>query len=161
MKQNSIRTSIFCCFLFFLLVMVDQFTKKLAVVYLMDGNIEIIPQIFSLHYLENSGAAWGLMQNAIVLFVIITLVVMSAIVFFFIKLPFERRYNYLRLILVLLASGAVGNFVDRVKQGYVIDFFYIEAIDFPVFNMADIFVCLGAILLIHALVFVYKEEKLI
>jgi signal peptidase II len=66
----------------------------------------------------------------------------------------------LQTALLLVASGAVGNMIDRIRNQYVIDFFYVKAIDFPVFNVADIYVTVGAFLLIIALLFVYEEKEL-
>ena len=64
----------------------------------------------------------------------------------------------MRWILVVLAAGAVGNMIDRIANGYVVDFLYFELINFPVFNVADCYVCVAAVLLIYCLLFRYKEE---
>ena len=69
-----------------------------------------------------------------------------------------RRFLYLRVIAVLFLSGAVGNAIDRMMNGYVIDFFYFSLIDFPIFNVADIYVAVSTILLIVLMLFYYKDE---
>ena len=76
------------------------------------------------------------------------------------KLPFTRRYLPLRVCMVLLVSGALGNVIDRVMHRYVVDFFYFKLIDFPVFNVADIYVTVGTFILAFLLLFYYKEEDL-
>ena len=64
----------------------------------------------------------------------------------------------LRVVLVMICAGAAGNFIDRVSQGYVVDFIYFELINFPVFNVADIFVTVGAALLVVLILFYYKDS---
>ena len=73
-------------------------------------------------------------------------------------MPENRRYLPLRICAVLLCAGAVGNMIDRIFRGYVVDFFYFKLIDFPVFNVADIYVTTAAVILIVLIVFLYKEE---
>ena len=77
---------------------------------------------------------------------------------FFKKLPATRHFFWLNAVAVLFFAGAIGNFIDRVRQGYVVDFFYFSLINFPVFNVADIYVTLSAIALIIVVLFYYKEE---
>lgn len=75
-------------------------------------------------------------------------------------MPHERHFIPLRICLLLIASGAIGNMIDRIRLNYVIDFFYFELIDFPIFNVADIYVTLSAGLLIVLILFYYKEDDL-
>lgn len=159
MKKKILVTNIFYAALFVILVAIDQTTKHLAVSRLMKGDIVVIPGILTLHYLENPGAAWGILQNAFWLFYLITAVVLAVMIYFYGKIPFERHYLYFRFSIILLAAGAIGNFIDRAIQHYVVDFIYFECINFPVFNVADTFVCIAAILLMHCLLFYYKDEK--
>lgn len=144
--------------LFVLLVAVDRITKNLAIHYLKGNERELIPGFFSLHYLENPGAAWGMLPNATWLFATITVVVLAAMIYFYGKLPLERKYILLRFTLILLSAGAIGNFIDRILWRYVVDFLYFKYINFPVFNVADCYVCIAAVLLIYCLLFRYKEE---
>lgn len=157
-NRKYVITNLFFAFLFVILILIDRITKNLAVQYLKGNEIELIPGVFSLHYLENRGAAWGMLQNAIWLFAIITIVVIAAMLYFYGRLPMERKYLLLRFTLILLAAGAVGNFIDRIMWHYVVDFLYFKYINFPVFNVADCYVCVAAVLLIYCLLFRYKEE---
>jgi len=144
---------------FILLVILDQITKNLAVVYLKDKPAYVIwDGVFELHYLENSGAAFGMLQNQKLLFVTIAAVILLVIGYILIKLPRNRHYAMLEVLLVLIASGAVGNMIDRVQFNYVVDFFYFKLIDFPIFNVADIYVSVSCVLLAVLVIFFYKDE---
>ena len=160
-KTKILKTNLIYAAIFILLLISDRITKRLAVQYLMKGDIVIIPDILSLHYLENRGAAWGILQNALWLFVIITVIVVAVMVYIYGKIPFEKKYRYFRFILILMSAGAVGNFIDRIVRHYVVDFIYFECINFPVFNVADCFVCIAAVLLLHSMIFYYKDEDLL
>ncbi|MCI8791382.1 MAG: signal peptidase II [Eubacterium sp.] len=161
MNKKFLVTNLAFSTIFILFLLLDRITKKWAAVTLPKGDIDIIPDILTLHYLENRGAAWGIFQNAFWLFFIITIVVVGVMVYFYARIPFTRRYWYLRFTIILLSSGAIGNFIDRACWHYVVDFIYVEAINFPVFNVADCYVCIAAALLIHSFLFYYKEEELL
>lgn len=142
-----------------LLVILDQITKNLAVVYLKDKPAYVIwDGVFELHYLENKGAAFGMLQNQKVLFVLIAVVILIIIGYFLMKLPRNKHYAMLEILLVLIASGAVGNMIDRVQFNYVVDFFYFKLIDFPIFNVADIYVSVSCVLLAVLVIFFYKDD---
>lgn len=144
-----------------ILLILDQFTKYLASTYLKGGNsIILIKGVFQLHYLENRGAAFGMMQGMKIWFVFGALVMLALMTLIFLKSPMEKRYRWARLIIIILSAGAVGNLIDRLWHNYVVDFFYFELIDFPVFNMADIYVSCGMVLMIWFCLFYYKEEEL-
>ncbi len=142
-------------------VVLDQWSKHLAVVYLKDKNsLDLIPGVFQLTYLENRGAAFGILQGKQWFFYISTIAVMAVIIWLYIKIPATKRYMPIRICSVLIVSGAIGNFIDRIRLNYVIDFFYFKWIDFPVFNVADIFVTVSTILLLLLILFYYKEEDI-
>ena len=141
------------------LIIIDRITKNLAVINLKDTTeYSVIDGIFSLHYLENHGAAFGILQNKQIIFYIITIIIVFVAAYIYFKLPSEKRYFGLRVIIVFIIAGALGNFIDRITQQYVVDFFYFKAINFPVFNVADIYVTGGAIAFIVLLIFYYKED---
>ena len=143
------------------LIALDQWTKHLAVLHLKDQpDIILIPGVFQLHYLENRGAAFGILQGQKAVFLICTAVVLVLIAFYYNRLPGGRRYTLMRVVAVLLAAGALGNLIDRMRYSYVVDFLYFKLIDFPVFNVADCYVTVGAVLLAVLILFVYKEEEL-
>lgn len=120
----------------------------------------ILDGIFELHYLENRGAAFGMLQNQKLLFIFIAIVILTVIIYVLIKTPYQKKYVKLNLSLVFIASGAIGNLLDRVRYDYVVDFLYFSLINFPIFNVADIYVTLSAIYLVILLLFVYKETDL-
>lgn len=154
------KTNIIFFIMFVLLTFVDQISKYVAAHLLADKDIKLISGVLELHYLENKGAAWGILQNKTWLLVSITIVVLIALVIVYMKLPAVNTMNLLRFCLVLLAAGAVGNMIDRIINHYVIDFIYFSLIDFPVFNFADCFVCISAVLILYCILFKYKDEDL-
>lgn len=141
------------------LTAIDQITKFLAVRYLMEGGpIVLIDGVFELRYLENRGSAFGLMQNQRIFFIIITIIIVGIFVWLYCKLPDNRRMRWMHLICIGIITGALGNFIDRFINGYVVDFFYFKLINFPIFNVADIYVTVSAAVLIVLGVFYYKED---
>lgn len=143
---------------FILLIALDQFTKHLAVSNLKENPFVIIPKVFQLTYHENNGAVWGILSGKIIFLILVTFLLLFLMVFLYLKIPKDKRYNAIRIILVFICAGAVGNLIDRVFNGYVVDFIYFELIDFPVFNLADCYVTLSSILLIILGLFYYKDE---
>jgi len=144
----------------FILVIIDQLTKRLAVTYLMDQEpIPIIKGIFELHYLENRGMAFGLFQNQRIFFVIITVLILGAISFCYYLIPDIKKYVPLKAVTIFICAGAIGNFIDRMANGFVVDFFYFKLIDFPIFNVADIYVTGAGVVLFILVLFYYKGEK--
>ena len=138
----------------------DQYTKALAVKHLADGPIPLIDGVFELRYLENRGAAFGMLQNQQTFFLIVTILTLILITILYIRMPHTKRFLPLRICLVSIVAGAIGNMIDRVTLKYVVDFFYFKLIDFPIFNVADIFATCASILLILLLFVYYKEEDI-
>lgn len=165
------------------LLILDQATKLLADSFLR-ANTEfvLIPGVFELHYLENRSAAFGidpvsLLQKLLSIayfdehpevfllckmgfFVVLTMAVSIGIIWFYRRIPQERRFVPMRIALLLFLSGAIGNCIDRLWHRYVIDFLYFRLIDFPIFNVADIYVTVATALLILLCFFYYKEEDM-
>ena len=143
-----------------LLVLLDQWTKRLATAYLKGKPpVPLIPGVFELSYVENRGAAFGIFQGGQVFFSVVTVGVCLLVLYLIMRTPRTRRYLPLLLAFLFLLSGAAGNFIDRVFQGYVVDFLYFSLIDFPVFNVADCFVSVSAVLLAILLMFYYREDE--
>lgn len=139
----------------------DQATKYLAIVNLKGQNPYVIWKgVFQLEYLENRGAAFGLFQNQRLFFFLSVVFVFLAVLWFYSKVPMNRHFLPLRICAVLVMSGAVGNFIDRLRLNYVVDFLYFKLINFPVFNVADIYVTVAAFSFFLLLFFYYKEEDL-
>ena len=147
--------------LFALLVALDQYSKIIAAASLKGTTpFVLIRGVLELRYLENHGAAFGIMQNGRIFFTVVAVVVLALIVAVLHRAPKNRRFLPFRLCLVFLAAGAVGNLIDRILFGYVRDFIYFSLINFPIFNVADIYVTVCTFLLVILLVFVYKDEEL-
>ena len=145
-----------------ILVIFDQFTKYLAVSHLAGREARVlIPGILELRYLENNGAAFSMLQNQQWFFYILTAVFLIFAIWLMRKIPQNTsEFNPLLWSLAILCAGAVGNLIDRIMHRYVIDFIYFSVINFPIFNVADIYVTVSVILLIILVLFHYKETDL-
>lgn len=144
-----------------MLIFFDQLAKHFAVVYLKDQMpVKLIDGVFELNYLENRGAAFGMLQDQKFFFIFIAVIILAVIVYVLVKTPNQPQYIKLHIALVFIASGAIGNMIDRLKLDYVVDFLYFSLINFPIFNVADIYVTLSALYLVILLLFVYKESDL-
>lgn len=142
-----------------ILAAIDQYTKYLATVQLKgQADIPLIKGVLHLQYLENSGAAFGLLQEQKWFILFIGILFLAVILFLLFKMPEDKKYNKLHVLSAVVMAGAVGNMIDRVRFDYVIDFISFVLIDFPVFNFADICVTLSVIGLAILILFVYKEE---
>ena len=126
-------------------VAVDQVTKQLAVRFLAEGNsVEVIPGIFRFTYVENRGAAFGMLADHRWVFMIISTVAIAALLVYLWK--FRPASKWACVALSLIIGGGIGNMIDRVALGYVVDMFDLLLFEYPVFNLADCFVVVGAIL---------------
>lgn len=144
-----------------LLLICDQYTKFLAVTKLQNQRpVSLIKDVLEFYYLENHGAAFGMLQNKKVLFIFMTTVMIVIVLYVLYRLPLEKKYNVWHIFLSLIVAGGIGNMIDRVRLEYVIDFIYFKLINFPVFNVADIYVTCGTILLFIVILFFTKEEEL-
>lgn len=140
---------------------VDQWTKALASAGLKNQPPYVIWEgVFELLYSENRGAAFGMLQGRQGFFFLVAAAVIVAAGFLMGKMPLEKRYVPLWISLMFIVSGAVGNMIDRIRLGYVVDFLYFSLIDFPIFNVADCYVTVATVCLIILLLFVYKEHEL-
>ncbi len=110
----------------------------------------IVEDFLQLYYVENYGAAFGILQNRKVFFIIVTSIVIISIVFFLYKNPYNLN-KIMQIALSMLLGGSIGNLIDRIRLGYVVDFISIrigKGYDFPVFNIADTFIVIGTFLII-------------
>ena len=144
-----------------LLIVFDQLMKYAAVVSLKDKPARVlIKGVLELRYLENRGAAFGMLQNAWIVFIVITAVFVAISLYFVLRVPKNRHYLPLIIAFTFLFSGAIGNFIDRVSHRYVVDFIYFSIIDFPIFNVADIYVTLSVIAIFIMILFRYKDKEM-
>lgn len=143
------------------LLALDQYTKYLAIVKLK-GNpaIVLIEGVLELQYLENRGSAFGMLQNQKFFILFVGIVFMAMILFFLLKLPKQKKYCPMHILLAFIIAGGVGNMVDRIRFDYVVDFISFVLIDYPIFNVADCYIVCGTIALFILFLFVYKEKDL-
>ena len=140
------------------LVIFDQITKYIALISLKPvGSVPIIEGVLNLTFVENRGAAFGIFQGQRWGFVILTLAISAFLIAVYLKLPKTKKYNALRWTIVCLEAGALGNFIDRLFRGYVVDFIDFTLINYPVFNVADIYVVLSCIVWAVLIIFVIKD----
>ncbi len=146
------------CFLIMVVVIVlDQVTKWLAVEFLTKvETVPIIEDILHLTYIENSGAAFGMLKNNRWVFLVISTVAIIGLIIYLIKYPPKNKW--LLFGLSFIVGGGIGNMIDRIGLGYVVDFIDFRAINFAVFNTADSFVCIGAALVLIYVLF-FEEKK--
>lgn len=140
-----------------ILVAVDQMVKNWAAETLIKGDIAIIENVLYLKYAENTGVAFSMFSNNRWVLVIVTSVMLAAVLAFFLSGKVSGKLEVFSLSLLL--SGGVGNLIDRISLGYVIDYIDVRIINFAIFNIADICICVGAFLLCVAVYFSDKKEK--
>ena len=128
-------------------VFIDQVSKGLVNIYLnLNQSVEIIPNFLSFTYVHNTGAAFSIFEGAKWFFIIIAFIALNIIYMFFIK--DKKLKNSEIVIYSLLISGIIGNLVDRILFGYVIDFIDVNVFNFAIFNLADSFIVIAVILLL-------------
>lgn len=149
---------IFYIFLSLLIIGVDYVTKILAINHLKSiHTLPVINNIFHLTYCENTGGAFSLFSGKPYLLAAVSLVFISiAATYVIINKP---KSHLLLLSLSMICAGGMGNVIDRIAKGYVVDFFDFRMINFAIFNVADIFVCVGMALLIIYVLFFEGREK--
>lgn len=151
-------------------VFFDQLSKVLAITKLKNNDsITLIKGFFDLTYVENKGAAWGVLSGRMSILVIITILIIPLFILCMIRINKNKRLlnsskskviSFLHFDMILLLAGAIGNFLDRIVNGYVVDFFQFTFIDFPVFNVADCYITVGAAVFIIIYIFMLKEEEI-
>lgn len=159
--KNKIRLTI-CLVLPIVLIAFDQLTKHLARKNLTDPkrDVVLIRGVLRLQYLENRGAAWGIFQGRLSVLSVISAILVVVFVFALFKIPEGKRYIPLWVLDLVMISGAIGNLIDRTVVGYVTDFIYFELINFPIFNVADIYVTCSVFVLAFLAFFYYTDEEL-
>ena len=135
---------------------IDRITKVYAINNFINSPYE--GSLLNFTYLENRGAAFGILQDSRIFFIILTIVIVGYLLYYFIK-NYRTNMPILNLALAFIISGALGNFYDRLLNGYVVDFIEFAFVNFPIFNFADILVTVGSILVIIYLIFFEESEK--
>ena len=135
----------------------DQITKALVVANIpIGGYVEAIPGLFHLTHIHNTGAAFSILTGQRTFFLIITALFLLIVVFCAVKQILPKPYL---LILTVITGGAIGNLIDRLFYGYVVDMIAVDFMNFAIFNVADIFVTCGAIVLVIYTLFFDREPK--
>lgn len=140
-------------------IILDQITKGFVAAKMNVGeSIPVWKDVFSITSHRNEGAAFGILQGQMWVFYIITVIVVFGIIYYLQR--YGRQHAFLGIALALVLGGAIGNFIDRLFRGSVVDFLYFRIIDYPIFNIADSALVVGVILiLIHMLLEERKEKK--
>ena len=126
-------------------IVLDQVIKMAIVKHIkLSEQKPVLKGILSLTHLRNNGAAWSILEGQQWFFVLTTVIVLAVAVWFWLK---NLSKNWYAIGLTLIISGALGNFIDRVRQGYVVDMFQLDFINFPIFNVADILLSIGFVVL--------------
>lgn len=176
-KKRIIKSGFWCVLFIAVLIFLDQYTKHLATDKLMGKDaVDLISGVLQFTFVGNKGIAWGMLWDKINFVVILTTIISILLLFLIFKI--DLRINFyiennveklsykiktlkvLQIIFLVMFSGAVGNLIDRIRIGYVIDFIYIKLINFPVFNVADIFVTLSMVALIILCLFRIVENEI-
>ena len=161
MKEKKIKIMFLPIFFVALLTSIDRLTKFIIKSkFVLFESKEVIKDIFSITYIHNEGAAWGVMQGRRIFFLILTSLVVVGCFYILYNIIGNHKYFMLTICIVTLISGAIGNMIDRFKYGYVIDFLDFKLINFPVFNVADIYVTVSMFFVLILMIFVYKEEDI-
>ena len=149
MKKRGIIAGIIAA-----LIALDQLVKSYVVQNIALGEVKTwIPNLVSLTYLQNRGAAFSILQDQQLLFAVITLVVVVGAIWYLHKHMEDSFWMILGLTLII--AGGLGNFIDRISQGFVVDMFHLDFINFAIFNVADSYLTVGVIILLIAML---KEE---
>lgn len=143
------------------LIFADQLTKALAAARLKGkSDYPLIPGILEFSYHENTGAAFSSFLGRQGFLVGLTSLVMLLLIWKYFRIPSGKRYFLMKTSFVLIVCGGIGNLIDRAVNGYVIDYIYFVPINFPKFNLADCYVCIGMVLLVYICFFYHKDEEL-
>ena len=175
MDKKKYASNIFwAAILYISLICLDQFSKVFAKEHLSNNKpFVIIKDVFEFNYLEggNKGAAWGLLSGHITILSIISVVMTVISICVVIRITYVlitksldiktiNKYNLIRVLTVFFGAGAIGNAIDRIANKYVIDFIYFKLINFPIFNIADIYVVVSTISLAIIIAFFVSDDEL-
>ena len=142
-----------------LFVVLDQLVKQWARDNLFyAGRLPIIDGIIGFRWATNAGAAFGMFQGGKWFFIAITIVVVVVLLVGEFKLPYTKQNMWIRIPMALILAGAIGNFIDRLLFGYVVDMFEFLFINFAIFNVADILLVTGTFIYAFAALFILKDE---
>lgn len=143
------------------LLFIDQYSKYLIIQnFELNDTKPIIKDVFELHYIRNTGAAWGIFKDQQLFFCVSTIFVSILAMLIFVRCVNLNKFKDLQILIIFILSGAFGNLIDRLRFQYVIDFLYFKLIDFPIFNIADCYISVSVTVTILLLLFKYSEEDI-
>lgn len=152
--MQEVKYAIFhynCLITYHLSLIIDQLSKYLTVIYLKTiESYPLINNVFHLTYAENTGAAFSMFSGKQPLLIILTLIIIVALLFYLIR-NLKTDQVFLKFSLSLIIGGALGNLIDRIRLNYVVDMLDFTLINYPVFNMADVFVVSGAVIFAYTI----------
>lgn len=159
--RKKTKWLLFDLILVIILLGLDQLTKYLSIINLKDRPaLRLIDGVLELNYLENRGSAFGMLQNQKFFILFTGFVFMAVILFLLVKLPEDRKFHIVHVLLSMIIAGGIGNMIDRFRFDYVVDFISFVLINFPIFNVADCYIVIAVIVLFLLFLFVYKEKDL-
>ncbi len=142
-----------------ILVALDQLTKSIITGnYVLYESKPLINDVFSFTYIQNTGIAWGMFKGKINVLLIITALIIILCSYMYHNISEEKGFIAAKVCLIFIISGGIGNMIDRIKLGYVVDFLSFDLINFPIFNVADIYVTVFTILFFILILFKYSDE---
>ena len=140
----------------------DRISKILVLKNLMGKpTVKLIPGVFELYYHQNKGIAWSMLEGQIALILFVGVLLTALVLYFVLKIPVDKKFQIIYILTGLFIGGALGNMYDRISLGYVVDFLYFSLINFPIFNIADVFIVVSVILFAVIFLFVYQDEDLV
>lgn len=158
--MKPLKRNVFSLIGIFLLILLDQYTKRLAVLHLKGRpSFILLDRILEFSYLENTGAAFSSFSGKQTFLIVLTILVITVLAWRYFTLPAKKRYLGIQICLLFVISGALGNLIDRLCRRYVVDFIYFVPINFPKFNVADIYITVGIAVLAALMLFYYSEEE--
>ena len=144
-----------------ILIAADQIIKHFVVLKLKDQPAYVLwDKVLEFDYVENTGSAFGMLQNQKFFIIFVGIIFMAVIVFLTMRLPLKKKFLPAHVLFAMVVAGGIGNMIDRIRLEYVVDFISFVLIHFPVFNFADCCVVIGVIGLFILFLFVYKEKDL-
>jgi len=160
-EHNTVKMLLIDAAIFVLTLLLDQYVKHRIRLTLPERSFfDVIPGALQIYHHENGGSAFGMLQGQTVFFVFIAILVLLVVGYVLYSIPAAKKYIAMNVALTLVLSGAVGNTIDRVMKSTVTDFIYVSLINFPIFNIADMYIVVATFLILILVLFVYKEEDL-
>ena len=160
MNKNNFHKKIllwdFICFI--ALNLGDRIAKYFSMKYCEKRNYVLIDNYLEITYLQNYGGAFGILRNQRFFFIFISALFITLIIFFLLALPNDKKFKGFNICLSFIIAGMTGNMLDRIIYGYVVDIIYISKINFPVFNLSDIWISIGVLFTIVIVLFRLKEK---